>query len=289
MRCWRASRAPELARPAADAGVDAVVAYFGPDRAELTRRFGADVAATVLARCVRKGDERAARCLTELAASDRAAALAALEKHAERLKAKQGRVGVAARTLLAYPQLGLHARLVADGLLPAGAKDTEREDVTAEALLHRAGRVDQFDTETDTFPNAHHVLLARLARLAPALGDVSFDEVPPPESAMDAGPYVLHAWTDGKRFTLKARNNGDWYDLEAVLGLLNALLATKGSEVRFVTLATGDQSAKVIAAPLPILERLVSDRLVTLDSSDDAMNDGKAFEEKVFRQLQKGE
>jgi hypothetical protein len=106
---------------------------------------------------------------------------------------------------------------------------------------------------------------------------------------MDDGPYELHAFLNGKRYAVKAENHGDWYDTAAVLGLLNALLIEQKSELRFVTLPTGDQTASVLVGPLPAFEALQADGLLELADSEAAMKDGKAFEEEVFRKLKGAE
>src|SRR5690606_19384187 len=117
----------------------------------------------------------------------------------------------------------------------------EAKPITVEDVLFARGRTEWFDAETGTFPNAHDALLAELAALAsPVLDDVIFEEIPPAESEMDDGPYRLHAYADGKRYALRAENHGDWYDVHAVIGLVNALLVARNSDIRLVVLPTGD-------------------------------------------------
>jgi hypothetical protein len=271
-------------KPGPDAGVDAVVAYFGPDDDEVSRRFGPAVFFTTLQRCARKGDDGAASCLRKLAGKNRPAAIAFLGLHGARLRAQDTEIGVVARTLGTYPDGGLHARLVSDGLLPATAPNTELEEVTAERMMLEADQIERFDVETGSFPNEHHLLLAKLAKRAgPVLQGVIFEERAPPE---DKGPYVLRAYLGGKRFSLRAENNGDWYDTSAVMGLLNALLVHQKSPLRFVMVPTGDQTAAVLVGPLAALEALNTEGLLDVATSNEGMEDGKAFEERVFRALQ---
>ncbi len=271
--------------PGADAGVSEVVEYFGAASDEVRKRFGPTVATKTLETCARRGDERAAECLRTLASSDRASALRLVGLYGDRLKKNGDGVGVLTRTLLAFPDGGVQARLVADGLLPVNANALEQRDVTVERMLEESGRVLPFDVETGMFPNQHHVLLTKLAQLTPALSDVVFDEIAPLEEQMDDGPYELRAWVGGKRYSVTAQNNGDWYDVTATLGLLNALLLTKQSDERFVVLPSDGQIASAMVAPLPALEALVKDGLLEIGASEEAMNGGKEFEEKVFRQL----
>ncbi|MDP1827695.1 MAG: hypothetical protein Q8L48_30765 [Archangium sp.] len=276
-------------KPGPDAGVEDVLAYFGPVSAEFPKRFGVPAYLATLERCAKKADDQAAQCLLAMSQVDRAALQSFLKIHSQRLAKKPGDLGVVARTLTLFPEGGLHARLVKAMLLPSDAKDTERQSVTVEGMLVAADRLERFDVETGTFPNGHHVLLARLAKLAPPLEGALFEEVAPPEDQMDDGPYELHAFLSGKRYAVRAENHGDWYDTAAVLGLLNALLIEQKSELRFVTLPTGDQTASVLVGPLPALEALQTDGLLELADSEAAMKDGKAFEEEVFRKLKGAE
>lgn len=92
------------------------------------------------------------------------------------------------------------------------------------------------------FPNRHDRLLTRLAHLArPDLDGARFWQHAPsqeqaygPPRHVRRGPvvlsmpnptpanYVLGVELDGQRFEVEARSLGDWYDLDAVVGMLNA-------------------------------------------------------------------
>ena len=82
-----------------------------------------------------------------------------------------------------------------------------------------------------------------------------------------------------------AADNGDWYDVPAVLGMLNALATQRGSESRWTTLPTSGQEATVVAGRGPALKALAAEGLITFDDADRAREKGKAFEEKVLRDL----
>jgi hypothetical protein len=158
--------------------------------------------------------------------------------------------------------------------------EEEYSPLTPAEVLEHDGRLYWFDVETGEFPNEHDGLLFELADLAkPALDGVLFEEQAPPE---DEGNYVLRAYMDGRTYELDAQNHGDWYDLEAVIGLLNSLTEARRSNVRFIVAATGDQTARVIAGPASGLSSLVADRLVLLDAPDASMKDGQAFENQVI-------
>ena len=127
------------------------------------------------------------------------------------------------------------------------------------------GRALAFDVETGMFPNEHDSLLRDLAALAPgALTGLLFEEVPPTleEEEAGTGSYRLIAWGGGKRYETPAQALGDWYDMEAVLTFLNALARARGSEVRWLPLATGDQIALIVAGPSQTLTHLLDSGLL---------------------------
>lgn len=140
------------------------------------------------------------------------------------------------------------------------------------------------------FPNQHDELLADLAALAaPALDDVVFEEIPPTleDDEQGRGTYRLFAYADGKRLAVDARSRGDWYDVEAVMGLVNALLVERKSDVRLVVLPTTDQTVKVLAGPVKGIESLVERRLISVGDASEAERIGKEFEERVLEKLQR--
>ncbi|MGC4119935.1 MAG: hypothetical protein QM765_36230 [Myxococcales bacterium] len=245
-----------------------------------------------LQRCVKaKASEYgAARCLSQLASLDRAKAVeAAKALPPSRPGDALAEVAVA---LVKFPEKGaLETRLAELGFTAVpGAENEpgEEEPIAVKAVLTRLGRLTSFDTETDRFPNEHDGLMADLATLVrPALDGVAFEEIAPEESRMDDDPYVLRAYLDGSRYELSAANNGDWYDLNAVLGLMNALLAARKSDARLVTLPTGDQTAAVLGGPEKGIRALAEAGLVTAESPSAGMRNGKQFEKQVLEQLRK--
>ncbi|MFZ5477036.1 MAG: hypothetical protein ACOZNI_09705 [Myxococcota bacterium] len=173
--------------------------------------------------------------------------------------------------------------------------------------LATIGRSTSFDSETDQWPNEHDALLQRLALLGDAsLRGVIFEEIPPAgegDLVVDAvteggkvremggptaGLYVLRAYAGGKRWEAHAADLGDWYDLEVTLGLLNTVAKDLASPTRFVALATGDQTATVLAAPEERIRAAIANGEIRAGDADDARATGKAFEEKVLKQLEAG-
>jgi hypothetical protein len=161
-------------------------------------------------------------------------------------------------------------------------------------------KIHSFDVETGSFPNEHDVLLLQLSVLAGAeLRNVIFEEVAPRVDSQQMpgvasttrapdfvrAPYRLRAYRDGMRYEVTARNLGDWYDLEAVLGLLNALLRDARSELRYVALATRDQMADVIVGRMALIEDAVRSGWLRPGALDSARAEGTAAEKRVFEQL----
>jgi hypothetical protein len=218
-------------------------------------------------------------CLRHLAAVDRPAA----REVALRLGEACGpELLEAQRALLRFEKADELATYL-DGL---GLKGAPRLALTARELLDLRGRVSVFDTETDQFPNEHDSLLRSLSALAgPALAGAVFEEVAAPDGQ---GEYTLHAYLDGQRYTAKAANLGDWYDVGAVLGLLNSLCRERASAVRFVALPTLDQTTAVLAGDEAGLTSLIADGLLLLAAPSDGMRNGKQFEDLVRQRLEGG-
>jgi len=176
--------------------------------------------------------------------------------------------------------------LVAAGFRPSIGRVPEAA-VTARDVLEASGQVIGFDAETDQFPNEHDMLQIRLARAAEGeLAAALFEETPPARDD-ERGPYRLCGYLEGRRWCTAARNLGDWYDLEAALGLLNTISRDRGSATRFATLATADQSAWVIVGPATGIASLADDKLIELGFADAAKQKGQGFEQQVVDELKK--
>jgi hypothetical protein len=154
-----------------------------------------------------------------------------------------------------------------------------------EMLLLAAGHAHWFDVETGMYPNEHDSLLRTLAGLVePALVDAIFEEQLPAHES-DGSPYTLTAYLGGKRYRTPAENLGDWYDVAAILRLLNAMLADRRAEERFIVLASEDQTAIIVGAPRTALEKAVQQKLLTIGNAGDAERVGKEYEEQVLKSL----
>lgn len=156
--------------------------------------------------------------------------------------------------------------------------------LTASEYLGELGNVYWFDVETGMFPNEHDYLLKQVALLSD-LREVSFTEVPPPDYTGDDEPYLLKAQLGDTTWQQRAENYGDWYDLTAVLSLLNRIALDQGSRYRFVTLPTGDQTAIIWAVENDVLTRLTEEALVQISPEEASMQTGKAFDEAMLKSL----
>ena len=250
------------------------------------------------ARDVTQHGAKVGRCLASLAGLDRARAVEvarAIDTVPENGAVYLLEIAV---TLDHYPEPGsLEAKLDGLGFPDRGRGPTEDGSgdetpaITAKDVLVERGYVHWFDTETGMFPNEHHLLMDTLASMvSPDLDRIIFEEKPPEMTedfakVADGEGYTLIAYMDGKRYTLTAQDLGDWYDLDAVLGMLNSLARERGVGARFVPLPTGDQTASVVAANQTAIAGAREAELIRIGGALAAVEAGKGFEDEVLRQL----
>jgi hypothetical protein len=152
----------------------------------------------------------------------------------------------------------------------------------AAVLLMHSGYAMVIDVETGFFPNQHDMLMRQLAQLvSPALDSAAFEEVYPPDDDAQR-PYELIVYDGGKRFRREADNLGDWYDLDAVIDMLNALMRARQASERFFVLETGDQTAIVLAAAPGPVEKAVEAGIIALGSAEIARDRGQEFERETL-------
>jgi hypothetical protein len=173
---------------------------------------------------------------------------------------------------------GLRQYLDAMGLLPNEPGEYSRLDeaLTVSDYISELGNIYWFDAETETFPNEHHYLMADIAELSDMQG-ATFFETPPPEAERETASYQLSARFNGREYRQIAENYGDWYDIEAVLMLLNRIAVDNALNSRFVTLLTDDQTAIVWVVDNNQLARLQQEGLINLSEAQIAMRTGEAL------------
>lgn len=229
------------------------------------------------------------QCLREKALRDRPGAV----KEAEVMLGWQIKEGhhsqlkVLVATLSSYPEPGsLKRYLAAHALLPNKPGEYSRLDtaLTVSDYVTELGNIYWFDAETGTFPNNHDHLLAEVAALS-GLKEARFTEKPPTDYDAEDEPYLLNATFKGKSYQQVAKNYGDWYDIGAVLMLLNRIAVDQAINSRFVTLPTGDQTATVWTVDNEKLTQLQAEGLIRLSAAEVSMQTGKAFEEEVRKHL----
>lgn len=239
-------------------------------------------------------DDELAGCLGNLARVDRAAAVAVAKRMPE---TRDAELRTTRAALVQFPSLeAMRGQLVSWGLLSAKrGTTTTTTPVTVWDVLGEAGVLHSFDAETGQFPNEHDLLLMDLAGRAGAdLEGAAFEEIPPlivetSRGYEENGPYQLRGYLRGIMYETTAENHGDWYDVGAVLDLLNAMLRNTGSDQRLVSLATTDQIAHVMAGPTESLRAMASRGLIVFDGGGGAEAIGKGAERQVFEQLQEGQ
>lgn len=156
--------------------------------------------------------------------------------------------------------------------------------ITANDFIYELGDIYWFDAETGMFPNEHDYLMAHVVT-STDLKHVEFFETPPSESNPDE-PYQLRAEINGNTYHQQAKNYGDWYDIEAMLTLMNRVAVSEKFSSRFVALPTGDQTAIIWTASDNAIQILSQRGLIALGDATLSMISGKAFEDEVKAALQ---
>jgi hypothetical protein len=128
--------------------------------------------------------------------------------------------------------------------------DSEDDVALLWTLLHHRKAVFVFDVET-SYPPRHQRLVTEAAAMTRGLLA--------PEAAMQTGSpegieqgqpaYRLSFLSEGRAYQVSCRQNGDYYDSEAVLAAVHRALADKGREERFVPIGIGGQDAHFIFGP----------------------------------------
>jgi hypothetical protein len=162
-----------------------------------------------------------------------------------------------------YPDAAaLHARLDELGFRILEAPPASAGSVIAALRAGGCGLV--FDAETGHVPADHPSLLYWLADLTLELRDADFDQRAPDfdDDPDTTAPYTLRAYHAGRRWTCRADNCGDFYDVDSCIGLVNALL--RDTPTRVAALGPREQTVEVIAGPAAAILALRDEGLIEL-------------------------
>ena len=262
------------------------------------------------------GDDEAAletsECLIALAGTDRPAAVAqartVLSWNVDSPSGTQ--LGSLVQWLDAFPEAGQleqalrHVGLLDRGPLPGAQRWQSGSGLHPGAVLAASGPVHCFDLRTGRFPNHHDRLLYDLVELAgPPIASALFEEDAPAFEHPDGGwvvagrrvdapppgitegmPYRLRAYFRGRVYGAEVQDYGDWYDLDRVLGLFNAMAADQEVDARVVTLPAGDQTACVLAAPREAILAGIEAGLLQVGAGG-AAERGRELERQTLRQM----
>lgn len=154
--------------------------------------------------------------------------------------------------------------------------------------LVTAGIVVKFDTESDMLPSYHDRLILEFAdasngRFAPQWPIQTWHQAN--EEDYDA-PYTVQFVLKNRLFQTGAENYGDWYDVEAVVRLINFALEIAGDRRCYIALATGDQTASfVFADPVAFLPIAKKYGLPISRDPTEAIRQGIEFEKRVIDRI----
>jgi hypothetical protein len=110
-------------------------------------------------------------------------------------------------------------------------------------LLLKAKALHMFDREDSSLPPDYVSLLADLADVAEPRFSIAHASMRP--DATDQGHEVMFLFEDRPTCFI-ARDGGDWFDVDGLLGHLNGLIAMMGRPERFAELDSGDQMSLIV-------------------------------------------
>lgn len=154
--------------------------------------------------------------------------------------------------------------------------------------LYLEGIMVMFDVETGTIPCRHDRLILDFANTSQG----KFSPQWPVEywhskneDDYDA-PYTVQFVLENRLYRTGAENYGDWYDVDAIVRLINFALETTGQPERFITEESGGQIAYFIFAdPFAFVPIARKYGLPLSNDPAEAMRKGMEFEERVINQL----
>lgn len=212
---------------------------------------------------------RAAQCLARWVDVDRAAAAQWATTAPMPVIPGTG-YGPMVDTLVRWPVEGdLEKALIGLQMLPGHGpprwlNNRDVTPVTPVEVLEAGGAAMSFDVETGEVPTGHDRLLRELVGLVESpLSSAVFEETMPAEMNH---PYVLDAWVGGKHYQVRALDLGDWYDLDLMVGWLNAMARDQGISSRFAVVSYADQWVTVVGGPEEALLQAHQDEIVVFQT-----------------------
>lgn len=124
-----------------------------------------------------------------------------------------------------------------------------------------------FDSETGHLPADHPELLYWISALIPGWEGAHFEQRVPrvisdEPDADGKASYVLRAWYAGQELRAPAQNCGDYLDVWSCAAFVNSILRdVLHSDVRLWA-GGEDNAGEVVAGPLPVLRKLLADRVI---------------------------
>lgn len=97
------------------------------------------------------------------------------------------------------------------------------------------------------------------------------DEPSIPHDAAVVGLSRVRASHELCSWEILAIDRGPWLDVPAILGLLNTMLRHGRSSIRYAVLRGDDATARVLAAPMELIETAVAEGRIELEGLDDAL------------------
>jgi hypothetical protein len=179
---------------------------------------------------------------------------------------------------------------------PQQQDSDERPDLSDPATLswalNQAGLATAFDTETGLVPCRHDYLIDAFAQgSGGGFAPEAAIQIWPRECEDDYdSPYFVQFVYRGRLYQFGAENHGDYYDVEAVVGALNAALEEAAQKERYIGLYTGGQIAHFFFADPTAFAPIAEKYAIPLSADpSEAMRAGMAFEERVFETVDAGE
>lgn len=190
------------------------------------------------------------------------------------------------------------ANLLEESTVTAALKKIAKRDKTTEMsppglldVLTEAGNVVIFDAETGTLPCRHDQLLDQFTQHSHGVfkPEAASEEWHQKNQDDVEADYTLRFIHNGKLYSGRLRNQGDWYDVERVVTMINSALKDAGRVEEFIPMSTRDQIATFIFADRKVLEPIAAEYHLPLSQNlNQSMETGKEFEKKVLKELKVG-